>query len=151
MRPNVSTWGFVRPSIRPFVRPSVRPSVWNSFFKFAEIWYFPISIGRKWTGVINNDHVHLHNRQSNHHDIHNYHNDHNKTTKKRRRIFVRQNLFLCRMLAATDLGSANQLTYLVDLPRLGCTWGQRWDLELGLRTHVVVMNIIASSIPFSSF
>ena len=27
-------------------------------------------------------------------DNHNYHNDHNKTTKKRRRIFVRQNLFL---------------------------------------------------------
>ena len=30
----------------PSVAWSVRPSVWDAFFKFAEIWYFPISIGR---------------------------------------------------------------------------------------------------------
>ena len=45
------------------------------------------------------NHEHPHNRNNYDHDHHDdndnhkYHNNHNKTTMKRRRIFVRQNLF----------------------------------------------------------
>ena len=45
--------------------------------------------------MINDVHVHPNNRHNDHNDHNdnrNYHNDRNKTTKKRRRIFVRQNL-----------------------------------------------------------
>ena len=53
---------------------------------------------KKWTSVINDENVLSNYRHDNYHDHpdinddHDYHNDHNKTTKKRRRIFVRQNL-----------------------------------------------------------
>ena len=38
-------------------------------------------------------HVHPNNRQNDHHKHYSYHKNHNKTTKERRRIFVRQNLY----------------------------------------------------------
>ena len=56
-----------------------------------------------------NSHLDNDNEQ-NHNNNHYNHNDHNKTTKKRRRIFVSQNLFLgLTLLAQATLSAAYPL------------------------------------------
>ena len=99
MRPSISIWGFVRPSVGRSVGPSVRRSVRRSVrpsethsLNSSKFDILPISTERKWTRMINDVHKHPNNGHNDHNDHHNYHNDRNKTTKKRRRIFVRQNL-----------------------------------------------------------
>ena len=137
MRPSISIWGYVRPS----VRWSVRRSVWNAFFIPPKLGSFAQFKGQQWpwkcsrivstllttsiclilysnlktirhrnfgkddTSITsklqdvqqadNNDYENNnhHNDNDNNND-NNYknHNYPNKTTKKRRRIFVRQNL-----------------------------------------------------------
>ena len=79
------------------IRRSSLTNVKNPFlvpFNLPKFGISPISTYRNWTKVIDDVHVHPNNRHNNHPDNHNYRNYHNKTTKKIRRIFVRQNLFI---------------------------------------------------------
>ena len=88
----------VRPSVRPSVRRSVGPSVRPSETHSSNSRKFDIlriSNVRKWTKLNINVLLHPNNRHNDRHDNQNYFYDHNKTTKQRRRIFVRQNLLIC--------------------------------------------------------
>ena len=100
MRPNISGWGNVQLSVGWSVRlpigwlvcQSIRLSVTYSL-NSSKFDILPIFTKRNWTSKINGVHIRPNYCYSTTWQPQ-YHSDHNKTTKKMRRILVRQNLFL---------------------------------------------------------
>ena len=130
MRPNISGWGNVQLSVGWSVRlpigwlvcQSIRLSVTYSL-NSSKFDILPIFTKRNWTSKINGVHIRPNNCYSTTWQPQ-YHSDHNKTTKKRRRIFVRQNLFFYLLFHNKTNAETQrrQLTSLTSLPVRPCLY-----------------------------